>query len=336
MIKVGVIGCGHWGPNHIRNFSMFPDSNVIWIADLSEERLRSVKRTYPQISVTTDYRNVLKDHNVDAVVVATPTATHHNIVKDCLDFGKDVLCEKPLTCQVESAKELVNLAEKKEKILMVGHVFLFNVGIRKVKEYIRNGTLGKVYYIHSTRVNLGPIRNDVNVVWDLASHDISIFSYLLDAQPIEIAAKGNSFLQDNLEDVAFISLVYPDDILANVHVSWLDPRKVREIVIVGDKKMVVWNDLDPEDTVRLYERGISQEPYYVDFGEFQLIPKEGDVIIPKLKLSEPLKNQDGHFVDCIKQRKEPLSNGAFGLQVVGVLEAAQKSLNNDGKTVRFL
>lgn len=335
MINIGVVGCGHWGPNHIRIFSALPDSKVVWVADLNDERLKFVKKLYPHISITKNYEDVLKDPGVDAVVIATPVSTHYKIAKDCLEFGKDVLCEKPLTLRVGESKELVGLADRKKKTLMVGHIFLFNVGIQKFKEYIENGTLGKIYYIYSRRVNLGPIRNDVNVVLDLASHDISIFSYLLDNQPIEVTAKGKDFLQDGLQDVAFISLVYPDDILVNTHVSWLDPRKVREMVIVGDKKMVVWNDLNPEDTIRLYERSVNQEPYYEDFGEFQLIPKEGNVIIPKLKLSEPLKNQDSHFIECLEERKEPLSNGALGLQVVKVLEAAQKSLNNDGKTVRL-
>ncbi|GFP28172.1 Gfo/Idh/MocA family protein [Candidatus Hakubella thermalkaliphila] len=335
VVNVGVIGCGHWGPNHIRIFSTLADSRVTWATDLSSERLEFIKTTYPQLSVSADYKDVLKDSRVHAIVIATSAATHYEIVKDCLESEKDVLCEKPLTCRVEESEELVDLAERKKKILMVGHTFLFNTGIQKLKDYVRDGTLGKVYYVYSRRVNLGPIRNDVNVIWDLASHDISIFHYLFGTLPIEVSAKGESFLQDGLEDVAFISLTYPDSVLANAHVSWLDPRKVREITIVGDKKMVIWDDLNPEDTIRLYERGVAQEPYYKDFGEFQLIPKEGDVTIPKLLLSEPLRNQDKHFIECVKRRVRPLSDGVFGSQVVQVLEAAQKSLRNNGEMVKI-
>lgn len=335
MVRLGVIGCGHWGPNHVRNFSSLPDSQVTWVADLSDERLKCIKDSYPHVSTTKDYKDILKDPKVDAVVVSTPTATHYQIVKDCLGAEKNVLCEKPLTLHKWESEELVELAEKKNKILMVGHVFLFNVGVRKLKEYIDDGSVGKVYYVHSTRVNLGPIRNDVNVIWDLASHDISIFCFILNGFPEKVSANGKSFLRNNIEDVAFISLMFPNKVLANAHVSWLDPRKVREITVVGDKKMMVWNDIALEDTLRIYERSVEPEFYYTDFGEFQLLPKEGNVIVPKLKLSEPLRNQAGHFIDCVKERKKPLSDGEFGWKVVRVLEAAQSSLTKGGKAVNL-
>jgi len=332
-LKIGIIGCGHWGPNHVRNFSSFPDSEVAWVSDLNEERLKFIRDSYPGIRVSKDYRDIIADPLVDAVVISTPTSTHYQIVKDSLAAGKNVLCEKPLTLRSWESEELVRLAEEKRKTLMVGHVFLYNIGVQKLKEYINSGSIGKIYYLHSTRVNLGPIRNDVNAVWDLASHDISIFCYLFDKFPEKVSANGNCFLRDNIEDVAFVSLMFSGGVLANAHVSWLDPRKVREIVVVGDKKMIVWNDMALEDTLRIYEKSVEGEPYYSDFGDFQLLPKEGNVIVPKLKLMEPLKNQSRHFIDCLKEGKRPISDGEFGWKVVRVLEAAQKSLSDGGKVV---
>lgn len=335
MINIAVIGCGHWGPNHIRNFSAFSDVYVSSVCDKDIGRLKYISKSYPQIETTTDYHSILKNKKIDAIVVATPTFTHYKIVKDCLKAGKDVLCEKPLAANTQDASELVDIAKKNERTLMVGHVFIFNPGIQKLKEYIKNNTLGKIYYLHSTRTNLGPIRDDVNVIWDLASHDVSIFSYLLDSMPSLVTAKGANFLRKSLEDIAFISLSFPKNVLANIHVSWLDPRKVREIIIVGDKKMAVWNDLNVAEPVRLYDKGVIREPYYNDFGEFQLLIREGEVNIPKIEQIEPLRLQSLHFVECLKKRKRPISDGEFGLEVVKVLNSIQKSLKEDGKPVKI-
>ncbi len=333
MINVGVIGCGQWGPNHIRNFNS-EESRVIACADLSDERLRAMKKNFPSIHATKNYRDILNHPKIKAVVVGTPTHTHFKFVKESLLAGKDVLCEKPLCLTEREAKDLNALARKKKLVLMVGHVFLFNAGIRKLKELIQKKQCGQLFYLHSERTNLGPFRTDVNAAWDLASHDISIFNYLLGAMPLEVSARGGKYLQKNLEDVVFISLTYPKGVLVSIHVSWLDPRKVRQITIVGNKRMLIWDDLDNVGPIRIYDREV-QKYFYQSFGEFHLLAKEGTITIPKINLYEPLKAQAGHFLDCVRKRKEPLTNAKSGLEVVSVLAAAQKSLSKRGAPVQL-
>lgn len=333
MINIGVIGCGQWGPNHIRNFSQSSESRVPVCSDLSEERLQSMKAIFHGIRAVRDYREILQHDGVDAVVISTPTNTHFKLVKESLLAGKDVLCEKPL-CLVEAeAEELIRIARRKKRILMVGHVFLFNGGIQKLKELVEKKECGRVYYLHSERTNLGPFRRDVNAVWDLAAHDISIFNYLLNAMPKEASARGGRYLQKHLEDVAFISLIYPGEVLVNIHVSWLDPRKVRQITVVGDKQMVMWDDLDSVGPVKIYDCQVVPEYFYQTFGEFHLLAKEGAITIPKLNLREPLRAQASHFVECVAKRKQPISDGKLGLDVVVVLNAIQKSLALKGAPV---
>lgn len=261
--------------------------------------------------------------------MATPITTHYKLVKECLNHDKDVLCEKPLTVSVEEAEELVRLADKRGRILMVGHIFLFNTGIQELKKLIKEDRLGKIYYIHSKRTNLGPIREDVNAVYDLASHDVSVFSYLLDLQPKNLIAKGEAFLQKGIEDIAFVTFSYPEKILGNIYVSWLDPQKVRQITVVGDKKMVVLDDLNNFEPIRIYNKGVIREPYYDDFGQFQLLLRESEILIPKIKLEEPLRKQNQHFLESIRTRKKPLSDGLSGLQAVKVLSAIQQSLKSN-------
>lgn len=334
-IGIGVVGCGHWGINHVRVFSSLPESQVVAVADTSKARLDAVGAVYPGLRLTTQFEDLLLDPTVEAIVVATPTSTHYDVVLACLEAGKDVLCEKPLTPNVAQAERLVSAAEERAKVLMVGHIFVANDGIQKLKEYIDGGTLGKLCYLHSTRVNLGPVRRDVSVVWDLASHDISIFNYLLGAEPLEVSATGGSFLQPHIADVALLSLLYPESVLASCHVSWLSPRKERQITIVGDKRMVIWDDLKPEETIRLYESSVPQEPFYKDYREFQLIPKEGDVAIPKLRLNEPLRNEAVQFLESLRSRKPPVSDGRFGLEVVRALEKAEESLRGKSQLLRL-
>lgn len=335
MINIGVIGCGQWGPNHIRTFSRSSDARVLMCADLNPERLKAMRNLFRSIHATQNYREIINHSKIDAVVVATPTNTHYKFVKESLLAGKDVLCEKPLCLDQKEAEELIALAKRKKRILMVGHVFLFNAGIRAIQEYIHKKQCGRIYYMHSERTNLGPFRRDVNAVWDLATHDVSIFNYLLNSKPIEVTARGGRYLQKNLEDVAFISMIYPKNILVNVHVSWLDPKKVRQITVVGDKKMVVWDDLDSIGPVKIYNRQVVQKYYYETFGEFQLLAKEGSTVIPKLDLYEPLIGQASHFLQCIKTRKKPLSDGAFSYEVVETLTAIQKSLARRGIPIRL-
>ena len=267
------------------------------------------------------------------MVVSTPTQTHYEIVKAALLSGKHILCEKPLCKSVQEGKELVVLAQTHNRTLMVGHIFLFNPGIIKLKELLEYNNLGKIHYLSATRTNLGPIRNDVNVVYDLAVHDISIFNFLLDQLPFEVSAVGASFLQESIQDVGFISLKYPDNIVANIRVSWLDPKKVRQITIVGDKKMATWDDLAKIGPVIIYDKGIIKEPYYNDFGEFQLLAQEGDVVIPKVKMEEPLQAQNRHFLSCLENGIPPISDGTTGVNIVRILSAITESLTLAGQPV---
>jgi predicted dehydrogenase len=341
-LRVGVIGCGHWGPNHVRNFSTLAGSSVTVCADTSAERLQTMKRLFPSLTTTTDYRQMLADPNVDAVVVATPTATHHAIASEALRQGKHVLVEKPLALTVEHCQELARLAREQRRVLVVGHTFLFNTGIRKVRECIASGEIGQVYYLQATRTNLGPIRRDAGVIWDLASHDVAIFNYLLDARPLEVSARAERFFRKGVEDVAFISLIYPRRVIANIHVSWLDPKKVREITISGSKKMLNWNDLAATGPVTIYDKGVFAknqhgfvEPYYETYGDFQLLPREGDVVIPHLKLAEPLNAEARHFLECIRGGANNLSGPDAGIAVVEALTAIQKSVAGNGLPVKL-
>ncbi|MBI5394237.1 MAG: Gfo/Idh/MocA family oxidoreductase [Verrucomicrobia bacterium] len=340
-LRIGVIGCGHWGPNHIRTFSTLEGSTVTACADPDAQRLKTVNRLFPAVRGCSDYRQLLADPEVDAVVVATPTGTHFEITRAALLAGKHALVEKPLTLRVAEAEALRRLARTHWRTLMVGHTFLFNTGIRKLKECVASGDIGRVYYLHSTRTNLGPVRKDVGAVRDLAAHDVAIFNYLLDAEPLEVSARGERFIRREVEDVAFISLSYPGRVLANIHVSWLDPKKVRQIVVTGSKKMLSWDDLAATGPVMIYDKGVFavhggvyKEPYYVNYGDFQLLTKEGDVTIPHLKLEEPLRAEARHFLDCIRGAPNTLSGPKVGIAVVRALAAIQDSMDAGGKPVK--
>lgn len=333
MIEIGVIGCGHWGPNHIRNFNLLENVKVTACADLLHKRLEKMGELYPQIYTTVNYMNILLNREIDAVVVATPTSTHYDVVKRALLEGKDVLCEKPLTVDVGEAKELVELADDVGRILMVGHVFLFNAGVRTLCDLIRREQLGEIYYVHCVRTNLGPIRNDVNCVYDLASHDIYIANYLLDSQPYKVIAKGENFIQSGVEDVAFISLSYPKKVLVNIHVSWLDPVKVRRITVVGSQKMVIWDDMDAVEPIKIFDRKVVREPYYDDYGEFRLLAREGDIHSPKVVSTEPLKEEAMHFIDCIRKRNRPICDGWSGLRTVEILAGVQAFFKNNKQKI---
>ena len=329
-IGVAIIGCGHWGPNHIRNFASHPHACVRYCVDLDAQRLRSVSSQFPQVQVTGDLRQALADPSVHAVVIATPTATHFTLASQALEAGKHVLCEKPLVARTSEAERLRHLATNAGKLLMVGHVFLFNAGIVKMRELIHSNEVGRIYYLHATRTNLGPIRHDVDCVWDLATHDISIFNYLLGQSPIEVSARGGGYLQPGKADVAFVTLTYPQQIIANIHVSWLDPKKIRQITVVADRKMVTWDDMAPSGSVMIYDKGVVREPFYSDFGEFQLVTKEGDVVIPKVPGREPLRVQTDYFISAIERGKLDQCGPDEGAMVVRVLEAIDKSMTANG------
>jgi predicted dehydrogenase len=334
-VNIGVIGCGHWGPNHIRIFSHLPQSKVLMCADLDPSRLESIKKNFLDVQTTTDYKEILNHPDIDAVCIAAPTNVHYALTKEALQSGKHVLCEKPLAMTPEECRDLKDLAGKMKKTLMVGHIFLFNAGIVWLKEYIRSGELGKIHYAYATRTNLGPFRYDVNALWDLAPHDIAIFNYLFDSCPVSASARGQKCLGESLEDLAFATLEYPHHILANVHVSWLDPKKVRQITIVGDKKMVVWDDLDNIGPVKLYDKHVERtKTFYETYGEFQLLSKEGSITIPKIGASEPLKKQAEYFLDCIARGIAPdIADAQKGYDVVKTLCAIQSSMERQGSLV---
>jgi predicted dehydrogenase len=330
MLGIGLIGCGHWGPNHARVFNQIPDCRTVIVADLDAERLKSVAVQFPGTAVTTSFDDVLKNPDVNAVVIASPVSTHFHLTRLALEAGKDVLVEKPLTYTTAEAQQLVALAEKLGRILMCGHIFVFNSSIRLLRSYISEGTLGRVYYMSATRTNLGPVRRDVNALYDLGSHDISIFNYLLDEFPIEGSAQGECYLQHEHEDVVFACLEYPRKTLCHMHVSWLNPRKERTLVVVGDKRMAVWDDTHPIESVRLYDKGLMQEPYYDSFGQFQLVLRDADIHIPRIKAEEPLRAQNTHFAECVRNRSRSLTDGRFAQNVVSIVEALQRSLRKGG------
>jgi predicted dehydrogenase len=335
MINIGVIGCGHWGPNHIRIFLQLAGSKTMMAADLDTQRLAKIKSSFPPIETVTDYHALLKNPDLHGVVIASPTKTHYQIAKEALQAGKHVLCEKPLALRPEECEELNVLARRAGKILMVGHIFIFNPGIVWLKKYLDSGELGQVYYAYATRTNLGPFRYDVNAWWDLAPHDISIFNFLFNGAPQRVTARGHKCLGNSLEDVVFASLEYPNHLMVNIHVSWVDPKKVRQITIVGEKKMVVWDDLDNLGPIKLYDKYVEKtSTYYETYGEFQLLSREGSITIPKIGVSEPLKEQAQYFIDCIaNNRPADLVDAQKGRDVVRVLSAVQTSVENNGAVI---
>lgn len=333
MIRIGVIGCGYWGPNLIRNFSHLKGSQVLMCSDLSEDRLNHMRNLYPQIETTTDYRRVLARKEIDAVVVATPPDTHMKLTVEALRAGKHVFVEKPLALSTVDGTAMVEEAQKAGRVLIVGHTFVYTAAVNKIKEVIESGELGQVMYISTTRVNLGIFQESINVVWDLAPHDVSILNYILDAAPESVATQASSYIRKNVQDVAFLTLRYPNDVLAHVHVSWLNPNKIRSTTVVGSKKMLVYDDISALEKIRIYDKGVTVTPHYDTFGEFNLSYRYGDILVPRLDDAEPLKVACQHFVDCVEKGTAPRSSGIHGLNVVRVLEAAVESIREDGRVI---
>jgi len=333
VLKVGVIGCGYWGPNLIRNFSQSANSEVVACVDLSEERLAHMRNLYPQIETGHDYRILLNREDIQAVVIATPPRTHFKLALEALESGKHVFVEKPLSLSSSESTAMISAAEERGLELMVGHTFVFTAAVNKIKDLITSGELGDIFYINTTRVNLGLFHDDINVIWDLAPHDVSILNYILGDKPESVSAVGHSYIRKGIEDVAFLTFKYPNSVLAHVHVSWLNPNKIRTTTVVGSKKMLVYDDVSSLEKIRIYDKGVSVMPHYDTFGEFQLSYRFGDIFIPKLDDSEPLKIACQHFMDCIRNKKESRSGGRHGLEVVKVLEASNKSMHNDGMMI---
>jgi predicted dehydrogenase len=326
MFKVGVIGCGYWGPNLIRNFTQISRSDVTRVADLNEDRLRHMKGLYPKIVTTTNYREIISDPDIEIVAVATPVHTHHKFAREAISAKKHVFVEKPIASSSEEAEELIYLSKKNGVKLMVGHTFLFTAAVRKMKEIISSGELGEIYYISSQRLNLGLFQKDINVIWDLAPHDVSIILYLLDQYPQTVSAVGSSHINTTIEDVAVMTLRFSKSMLAFIHTSWLDPDKVRKMTVVGSKKMMVYDDVQPTEKIRIYDKAVQIPKHYDTYAEFHYSYKYGDIVIPKIEGDEPIFTELRHFLDSIINNEEPLSNGESGLEVVKILEAAGKSL----------
>jgi predicted dehydrogenase len=331
---IAIIGCGYWGANYLRVFKELPQSRVIAVCDRDPERLHDLKRWFPDVHLTTDMDTLFSQASIDAIVVCTPASSHYDLTQRCLFSGKHVLVEKPITTAVAGASELIALAEAQRLLLMVGHTFLYNPAVRKVKEYITKGDAGRIYYLYARRTNMGPIRHDVNVLWDLSPHDISIFNYLLDGTPEWVSAVGAKVLRNGREDVGFVSLGYYPDIIAHIHVSWADAFKVREVVVVGSDKRIVFNDSDPLERVRVFHKGITvTDPEAPTYGEYQLLMRDGDIVSPKIDASEPLKNQCSEFLECIRSGARPVSDGSAGREVVRVMEAIDFSIEHKGVPV---
>lgn len=292
-----------------------------------------MQKQFPSVTFTESSTEIIDTEEIGAIFIATPTFTHYELCKQALLAGKHVFCEKPLTLKTDESRELTNLAESRGLTLMVGHIFLFNPGVLHLKKQLEDGVLGRIFYMDAVRTNLGPIRQDVGAIYDLASHDISIFNFLLNDLPKKVTAIGGRHIQGDREDMAFLTLEYPNATYCHVHVSWLNPRKVRQLTVVGDQKMAVWDDMNPLEPVRIYDKGLAEKPYYDSFGQFQMILRDSDITIPRIRMFEPLLRQAEHFIDCVQKQRPPLSGGRCATAVVQVLEAAMQSMQNHGQPV---
>jgi len=335
MVNVAVVGAGYWGPNLIRNFVQLDGASLKAVCDLDEGKLKKIKSLYPAVDAVTDYDALLKRKDIDAVAIATSPSTHYPLVKKALEAGKHVLVEKPFTLESKHGEELIALAKGKKLVLMVGHTFEYTPAVNKLKGLITSGELGEIYYVYIHRLNLGLFQKDTNVVWDLAPHDISILLYILGEKPVSVSATGASHVVKGVEDVAFLTIKFGNGRLGHIHVSWLDPSKIRKTVVVGSKKMVVYDDVEPLEKIKIFDKGVKKHDDYKTFGEFQLSYNYGDIHIPKLSTAEPLGIECSHFIECVKEGKTPRSSGEVGLNVVRVLEAAEKSIKNNGTEVRL-
>lgn len=341
-MNIGIVGCGYWGPNLVRNFNELKEVKRIVCCDKNKERLEGIKHKYRHIEIVDDYLSILDDDEIDAVVIATPVRTHYELAKKALLKDKHVLVEKPITDSSKEAEELIKIAKDRNKILMVDHTFEYSAEVNKIKELVEKGELGKILTVTMNRLNLGLFQSDINVITDLIPHDVSILLYILKKMPVSARAIGESYVTEGIVDHAHVTLRFPGKIMANLHLSWLDPCKIRRTTIVGDKKMLVYDDVSTDTKIQLYDKGISidrkeihKENVYDTFAEFQASYRFGDVTSPRVNAVEPLKTVCSHFIDCINHNKVPQSDGVVGLNVVKVLEAAQESLRNNGKEIFF-
>ena len=338
MVRVAIVGLGYWGPNLARNLASLEGVAVMSLCDVDANRAANIaKRFCPRAEVVTDVKTVAADPKIDAVVVATPIKSHYQIASLLLASGKHVLVEKPLAASAEECRGLIDLADRHGRVLMVGHVFEYNVAVQRIKQHIDSGDLGKLFYVYSQRVNLGRIQTDVNALWSFAPHDVSIMNYWFGQSPIRVSARGFSCLGRGVEDVVFVTLEYANGLGAHLHLGWLDPRKVRLMTLVGSKKMLVYDDVSLDAKIQIYDKGIADLHTLMEspetFAEFQFQLRVGDLVVPSLQFDEPLQTECQHFVDCVKNERRPATDGENGFRVVRVLEAAALSLKQDGAPV---
>ena len=333
MFNIGIVGCGYWGPNLIRNFNSLSEGNVKKICDLDPKRLEHLKSLYPTVETSSEFDDVIKDKHIDAIVIAVPLRFHFEMAKKSLEAGKHTFVEKPMASSVDECKELIAIAEKKKLTLMVGHTFIYSTPVRKIKEIVDSGDLGQIQYISCRRLNLGLFQKDINVAWDLAPHDISIILYIINEKIESVNCQGKAHVNPEVEDVTNMTLNFSNSGFATIQSSWLDPNKIREIIFVGSKKMLVYDDIEPNEKIKIYDKRVEAPPHYDTFAEFQYSYHYGDMYAPYLKMTEPLKVECQHFIDCIKNGSKSLSSGKEGLEVVQILEAASQSLKNGGAKV---
>ncbi len=334
MTVVAVVGAGNWGRNLVRNFHNLPSSSLKWVVDLDEGRLAKMRELFPGIRTTTAVDEMLADPEVDAVVVSASARAHHPLGMKVLRAGKHAYVEKPLALTALHAEELVSEADDRNLVLMVGHLLLFHPGVLKLKQLVESGELGDLYYLYSQRVNLGVIRQDENSLWSFAPHDLSVMLYLLDQKPVSVTARGAAYLQDGVEDVAFMNVRFSGGCMGQVQVSWLDPHKLRKFTVVGSKKMVVFDDMEAQEKIRIFDKGARVPTEYRSFGDYIGL-RFGDILIPRLDASEPLRLECQHFLDCVTRGERPRSDGRGGLEVVRLLEAATRSLAADGAPIQI-
>jgi predicted dehydrogenase len=328
MINIAVVGAGAWGRNHIRVFSEIPNVRLRYVCDQDPSKLRWLQEAYPQTKTVEDLKPILQDPEVRGVVVASSALSHYSLSKEILQAGKDVLVEKPMALSVNDAEEMIEISERRKRILMVGHLLIYHPVVDRLKEMVASGELGKIYYIYTQRVNLGVIRQDENALLSFAPHDVSVILHLLEEEPVRVTGCGESYIQQGIEDVAFLGLQFSDGKMANIHLSWLDPHKLRKITIVGSKKMAVFDDMEVSEKLKVYDKGVKNLSYDT-YGEY-LSLRFGDITIPSIKMMEPLRAEAEHFIRSIESRKEPKTGGRDGLKVVKILMAAQESLKKKG------
>jgi predicted dehydrogenase len=334
-ISVGVVGCGYWGPNLVRNFRSLNNCNLKAMCDMSEKRLAHMRTLYSDVEGFTEYKHLLNGVNLDAIVVAAPVNHHYPLAKQALEAGKHVLIEKPMASSAEQCEELIEIAERNGLVLMIGHTFLYSSAVRKIVEIVRAGDIGDIRYINSQRLNLGLFQKDINVAWDLAPHDISIILHILGEMPVTVNCQGNAHVTPGIEDVTNLSMTFRNNKFATIQSSWLEPRKVRQMTIVGTRRMIVYDDLQPNEKIRIYDVRVERPPHYDTFAEFHYSYHYGDSYIPHVVHEEPLKKECHHFLECIETGARPLTCGRQGLELIRILEASSESLKNHGAPVEF-